>query len=545
MLLSRYHGHRESYISCRKRSSSSTSLSKLAYHTCKQQTLKPLTDFDENSTKEDPIADEGIPAFITTIPITKHTHHTEVKFPKLPPINPIILDQTSLQLFRQKCDACCIFCDFSDPESDIYAKSQKTNTLKEILDCINPSSLNNFDDETNERFYNMITFNLTRPIPPIDKKYLVYDDEPLIIEVNWTHLQYIYQILRAFYGIVKQCDFYHTLRKIMNNLLISADPNEREEILNFFKEYVKNYPDELDSILHDFSYKLIEYRESRPISIPFPVTPILKFFVEVIKNSTEITPIIDAVFQKSVVPLISCQHIVTVYPQFMAVIDAISEKDPDIPKQVLRVALRHWPETCPSKQISYFFLLNFLIQKLSTEDFEQMCQPIFRLYTRCALSSQHAKVIETSFKIWSEVKILQMIMDNTKLIFPIAYPTYQKIMKEHWKAATQDAALNAIKSMHDLDPFMFDELAQAQKKGQNIQPNDDFDVQIHKSWAQIARAAAKHDKSVNLARVLAEIQVNFSKPPDTQSNEKRKPFSSSPASKPNIISPKTAAPVRF
>ena len=119
-------------------------------------------------------------------------------------------------------------------------------------------------------------------------------------------------------------------------------------------------------------------------------------------------------------------------------------------------------------------------------------------------------------------------------------------MKEHWKSATQDAALNAIKSMHDLDPFMFDELAQAQKKGQSIQPDNDFDSQIHKSWAQIARSAAKRDKSVNLARVLAEIQVNFSRPPETQQqSDKRKNFSSSLSSNPKIIAPKTSAPIRF
>ena len=545
MLLARYSGHRQSYISCRKRSSSSTSLSKLAYHTAKQQTLKPLTDFDENSTKEgEPIADEGVPAFLTTVPITKRQHHTDAKFPKLPQLGASV-DENWLKLFRDKCDACCVMCDFSDLESDVSAKTLKTNTLKELVEVLNQNNISSFDEETNQSLFNMITVNLTRPIPPIEKKYLVYDDEPLIIEINWNHLQHVYAIIKAYYTVVRQSDFYHQLRKIMNTLLVSADPNEREEILNFYKEYVKMYPDQMDSLLTEFSYKLIEYKDTRPISLPFPVTPILKFIAEAIKNSDSITDHIDEIFKKAVVPLISCQHIVTVYPQLMAVIDAMTEKDPGIPKQVLRIALHHWPETCPSKQISYFFLLNFLIQKLSAEDFEQMCQPIFRLYTRCALSSQHAKVIETSFKIWSDVKILQMIMDNTKAIFPIAYPTYQRIMKEHWKSATQDAALNAIKSMHDLDPFMFDELAQAQKKGQSIQADNDFDSQIHKSWAQIARSAAKRDKSVNLARVLAEIQVNFSRPPETQQqSDKRKNFSPGP-SNPKIIAPKTGAPIRF
>ena len=140
------------------------------------------------------------------------------------------------------------------------------------------------------------------------------------------------------------------------------------------------------------------------------------------------------------------------------------------------------------------------------------------------------------------------MMDNTRIIFPILYPTYQRVMKEHWKSATQDAALNAIKSMHDLDPFMFDELAQQNKKG-NTQANavmDDQLMQLHKFWAQVARAAAKTDKNVNLARVLAEIQVKFARPAEPTSSMKRSdqkrqnlPLQNPTASsKPALLSPK-------
>ena len=121
-------------------------------------------------------------------------------------------------------------------------------------------------------------------------------------------------------------------------------------------------------------------------------------------------------------------------------------------------------------------------------------------------------------------------------------------MKEHWKNGTQDAALNAIKSMHDLDPFMFDELAQQNKKGSSAAnaANDDQLMQLHKFWAQVARQAAKSDKNVNLARVLADIQIRFSKPPEAPSL--KKPYdtkgSKSPiqsyTSKQSLLSPKGA-----
>ena len=188
-LLARYSGRHESYISCRKQSSCSTALSKLAYHTTKQQALKPITDFDENSSgKEEPIADDGIPTTLTTVPIVKRLHHTEVKFPKLQILGPF-LDANSLPLFNEKCDACCIFCDFSDPESDVYAKNQKTISLKEINDAISHSSENNLDEESTQKLLNMIVTNLTRPIPPLDKKYLVYDEQ------NFTSTSELYAYL--------------------------------------------------------------------------------------------------------------------------------------------------------------------------------------------------------------------------------------------------------------------------------------------------------------------------------------------------------------
>lgn len=540
MLLSRYKSNRPSYISLRKRSNSSTALSKLAYHTSKQ-TLKPLKDFNESEAKEEPIADEGLPGLITTVPITKHLYHTEQSFPKLDSL-PSIISEDKISLFCQKCEACCVMCDFSDPESDTSAKVLKTSTLRELAEAINEESLKVLDSITLNSLFEMIITNLTRPIPPIPKKYLCFNDEPYIIEVNWPHLQIIYQIIKNYYTIIKQDDWYHQLRKVFNDLLYSADPNEREEILNFFLEYVKMYPDQLEPVLTEFSYKLIEYRSHN--GLPFPVTIILRFYIEQVKQAPQVTQFLRDIWVTSIIPLISSQHTVTIYPVLMNVIDALTEKDPLIPKETLKIALHQYPEACPSKQISYFFFLNFLAEKLSPEDFEIMCQPLFRLYARCAVSSQHAKVIEASFKIWQNVKILQMIMDNTKLIFPIVFPAYQKIMKEHWKAATQDAALNAIKSMHDLDPFVYDELTQAQKKGL-LSPHDGgFEMAIHKNWALIARTAAKTDKSVNLAKVLADIQINFSKMLETTKTEKKRAFSP-PLNKPTIVMPKTPPPARF
>lgn len=507
MSFARYKNNRESSLSLKKIESISSTLSKLAYHTTKQQVLKPITDYTATTSTpkgDEPIADEGVPNALYTVEMTKRIYHTNVAFEKLPALG-AQLQADNVDLFIKKCQQCCVLCDFSDNESDVQAKPLKSAALKEIGDALLKTTPDALTNVAEENLYEMIKVNLTRCIPSIPKKYMWYDDEPLIIDVNWPHLQLVYQILFNYIKIRPNSSRLHEMRKIMFTIINSADPNEREQIFQFFMEYLKSFPDQFESLFDDCSYKLIEYMEG---GLPFCVTPILRLYHEQLKL-VKLTDYMNNFWDSYIIPLISCQHILTVYPPFMDIAETISTMDPDVPKKTLRVMFHHWPESRPSKQISYLLLMNFLIEQLNAEDFSLMCVPIFKLYTRLALSTLHAKVTEATFRIWSNLKILQIITDNTQAIYPVVYPVYQMIMKEHWRSGTQSAALNALKAMHDLDPFCFDEIAQSKKD--RSKEDEVTDATIHKSWASIARSAAKNEKSLNLARVLADIQLKFSK----------------------------------
>ncbi|EAY13202.1 hypothetical protein TVAG_097720 [Trichomonas vaginalis G3] len=506
MISARYKSNKKSRLSCKKIESISATLSQLAYHTTNQQVLKPITDYNDSTTPkgDEPIADEGVPNALYTVEVTKHIYHTNVQFEKLPSLGDRIT-ANNLDLLIKKCQQCCVLCDFSDNESDVSAKPLKTNTLKEIGDALANSSPDYLTDEAFNAIYGMITANLTRCIPSIPKKYMWYDDEPLIFDINWPHLQLVYVILFNTIKLNTTDKRLHDMRKTILTIINSADPNERDQIFQFYMEYLKNFPDQFESLFNDLSYKLIEYMEG---DLPFCVTPILRLYHEQLKI-VKLTDYMARFWNTDIIPLISCQHILTVYPPMMDIAETIYTMDPDIPKKTLRVMFHHWPESRPSKQISYLILMNFLIEQLNAEDFGYMCVPIFKLYSRLAMSTLHAKVTEATFRIWSNLKILQIITDNTQAIYPVVYPVYQKIMKDHWRASTKSAALNAMKAMHDLDPFVFDEIAQSKKE----KTDDDgvSDATIHKSWASIARSAAKNEKSLNLARVLADIQLNFNK----------------------------------
>jgi hypothetical protein len=63
--------------------------------------------------------------------------------------------------------------------------------------------------------------------------------------------------------------------------------------------------------------------------------------------------------------------------------------------------------------------------------------------------------------------------------------------------------------MYNLDPFVFDELKKNIKKGKVVDNTDSFDSSIVKTWLNIGREAAKHDRSINLPVQLSLIHHHF------------------------------------
>ena len=208
-----------------------------------------------------------------------------------------------------------------------------------------------------------------------------------------------------------------------------------------------------------------------------------------------------------ITPLVSCQHLQSFYGLISQVFDSFISFDEDIAGDLVKKVLMCWPESKPSKQLLFINLINFLMERVSPSSFKTVAVPVFSLYARCARAC-HAKVATASFEIWQNVQIIPKIIDSAQTIFPIVFTVLNQTMKDHWNVKVQNAALNCLKSMHELDPFVFDELTQAQKKAQVGQPDPNA-VALHKNWATVARTAARVDRGFNLARILADIQVKF------------------------------------
>ena len=538
-MLTRYKGHGPSMFTLYKRSNSSPILQKLGYLTNKQKKLKPLTESQssENLNAEDPIADVGIMnSAIRSVPLFHYGHHQDIEMDELPVISPPI-NNSNRELFYKKLEQCSVMCDFADPEVDLNAKRIKMADLQEIERIFSDeNALRQLTKEDIDRCFQMINTNLFRGIVIIDKKYLIYDDEPPIEEVTWPHLQIVYSLLLNFQKTMPKDPHINSeyLKKVYT-LLEAPDIQERNCVLDFLKKFIEIYPDTIPNMLRHFEAIVREYVD-RLIS-PFPILPILNIFLVILKKPNHDTNLTQTFFKNAIIPLISAQHIVSYYPLMSEIFNIFIEKDPEYTKTIIKRLVEVFPQSCPSKQQLFIAWINAVTGKLQPEEFETIGPIIFGLYANLATSS-NAKIVQASLKIWSDVKIIPMIMDNTQTILPIIFPNVQNVMKNHWNQQARNAALEALNSMHDYDPFIYDELSQKAQNGAVNEKIASTQVPKHRNWALIARLAARQDGNLNLAKILADIQVKFS---EVATNTDKKGKRSSQNIKPKIITPPTSA----
>ncbi|OHT16802.1 phosphoprotein phosphatase [Tritrichomonas foetus] len=525
-MLLKYTTRKSSAISLiKKNNMGPANLIRSVHFTLKTETLPPMDQINNtknNSTnitsktkgkisdrKDEPTIDTDIPMVFYTIEYSRKKNHKDLVVEKYPPL-PVMFAKEYTKLLEMKIKLCSILCDFSDPEADKDAKTTKTNTLQELFNVVSiPSNHSIFSDPTKDIFFSMIKTNLSRGIPPIHKKLLFSEEEPPIVDVNWPHLALIYQSLMKYYELSPNDErFNASFIKMMISLTRAPDMNEREYIVSFFKAYLNSHPEKENGIFKEMAYLLIGYREKQ--YEPFCVTTILKIYLARFQLDQKANEFHTAIFLKAILPLIHTQHIFAFYPLFGDIFDLFINLDQSLATKIILQVIKAWPSLKPSKQLLFINLLNFMVERVPLPDFIKVSHKIFQLYATIAQLNM-AKVVEESLKIWNNVRILPMILECSRKIFPIVFPAYNRTSKFHWNNKTQNALFNALKSMHDADPFVFDELVNKNKRTrENSQGSN------QKNWAMIARMASKVDRTINLASTLAEIQIKFNENPRTE-----------------------------
>lgn len=539
MLLSRYKPGQRSHLSLYQRASSTSALSKLAYHTTKKATLTPMSSASApvSGRKDDsePIADIDVPTTMTTVQQYHGKHHKDIVFPNTAPLPPELKSDADYKLLIEKLDACCILPDFADLDADQDAKSKKKRVLQELGPIFaSAAQVKDMPKHVIDKFFDMLQVNLFRGIPLAEKKYLFFDEEPILTDIAWPHLSLVYGLLIDFFKVApKDPHFDSEFELKMTKQCAALDYNERSQVLTFFKAYVIAYPDRELRIWRRMAYMLMMYKEG--VTEPFAVTPILVFFSVRFADLTkpELIEESNKIFDEAIIPLISSRHLASHWKPLQEIFGIFIGRDASVAVRLTNEVIRRFPEAKPSKQILFLNMLSFLAEKLSLDDFQILARRLFNLYARVARYSA-SKIVEASFRIWGNVNIIPKVLENTSVIFPLMHPAISTAMWFHWNNSTQNAALNALKSMNELDPLVFTQLNQTTNK-KNVGEADEAQTrQVHKNWALVARQAAKVDRTFNLAQALTEMQMKFNNPhqkqaaPTRNSTEMRRSNFSSP-----------------
>jgi serine/threonine-protein phosphatase 2A regulatory subunit B' len=358
----------------------------------------------------------------------------------------------------------------------------------------------------------MITANVFRAIPPTDPMLLSGIEEPNLTDVAWPHLSLVYGILLKYQqaNLVNNPLGHEFFVKLLGNLA-APDRNERELVLTYVKRHVAANRRDLEMAFVKFSNVLKAYRCGW--IEPYPVTPILKFFANHWRDHRLVRErVVGDLFD-----LVASRHMKTLLGPITQLFDVAIENDRKLGTQLIQKCLMMWPKAYPSKQLVYFDLVVFLIERISHNRLEQMIPSLCDLFTRCAMSL-HRDLIRRSFKIWNDSRFVATILDLTPRMFPLVLDAIMTVAREHWNTDVRKDANKTLAAMRKLDQFTFD--AQDHRFRKAVRASDPGGAETaaapsaadgkklkrQRSWMTIIRYAGKHHRGLNVPRTMAIIQ---------------------------------------
>jgi hypothetical protein len=460
----------------------------------------------------DSAADDGVPQFLYTVEVVHLKGHRDLVLPAVPTLSAAI-GQASFSLLGQAFEICAVIPEWSDPDCDRDAKAKKAKLLQDVKGLFqNQAYILAIPTQIIDPFFAMLESNIFRAIPPTPPKYLFGDCEPYILDIAWAHLSVVYELLGLFFA-AKPRDAHFTLgfeHKLLQ-LFGVPDATERQVLATFFIKYLEEHQDREKALLTAMAFMLKRYRQ-RDID-PYVVVPVLTVYAARFKEPGFDAEFRTVLFDEAIIPLMSSQHMLSFTSKLTEV--ALAVKNQSFLVRFTKTAIERWPEGCPAKQVEYLTWINSLAENIGEKEFPQIIKPLFGLHAKTELS-HFAKVAETSFKVWSNVKLLPRILDHTKAVFMILHPSTIRTMNEHWRSLTQSQALTALKAMQELDPVVFDHLklapSKAKAKKAAPQPVDEALGIKARNWGTIARLAGRADRTLVLANLLAVVTNAFGNP---------------------------------
>lgn len=398
----------------------------------KSNNIERLSEIDG-----EPVADPNIVSVLSS-PVDLSDLFVIEYLPELPPIFSIKFHS----IFAKKVEMCKKPCAFrKNKKEDMLAAEIKESTLKEILDLFGGSTppTNIMDEKEISLLYDMITANIQRKLPTIDKKFLYFDDLPTFCSPQWPHLSLIYQLLNRLVNSIPFSNLFsiENLKQFIP-VFSTPDPNERICLINFFKNLLSHNFNPATQLLIEFDKVIHEYLAQDNPS-PYPVSiilPLMQFIFDT--NPTQLQQF-TRIFVLSILPLISDQHINMFEEPFRKFVDFFTDDNELIARRVIRKVILNWPRTNTSKQLIFLEILLSTLPRLAPKDFHSLYRRAFMIISECILSP-HEKIALNGISIWSRVDIKRLLFENAKNIIPIIFPAISIALSQHWSVKVRQSA---------------------------------------------------------------------------------------------------------
>lgn len=428
----------------------------------------------------------------------KIDHSKDVKLPDLPPLPPITSSSFTKSLVN-KIKLLETTLNWLNSEADVDAKEIRLDTLKELKEL--DQSWTSMHPDDFDLIWKFINGQIFREVQVPEKKFLFSDDLVVFNEPSLAHLTIVYELLSEF--VLKMPKQFNTefVTKIIGRFVV-PDANERTILADLVIKVFNEIPEHNILIVGKCKMNLLDYLDGN--TLPYVLQPSLAVLLNMFNKNTKNleVPEIQDIYYNYVLPVLGALHYQSCAPTMFSIIELFVKNSQPSVIPTMKALFTHFPRTRSSKTISFLQALTLTLTKITVKDFKHNMKKIFHLYIKCATCPQ-IKVSSASFGIWTKIELEPMIMDNAKIIFPMIYPTLSKASRESWSSDIKSTVDDIMQVMNRIDGFIFQELCR-QKAPPPSNQNDSI-----KTWAMIARDAAKRDKDINLAVKLAEIQRIF------------------------------------
>jgi hypothetical protein len=459
--------------------------------------IPPLHPARAASRRSAPVVDPGFPSVTTIHRISRRSSDANLTL-DLPEL-PAFTDHEFLPVFNAKMRLCEHLFQFFDDGTEKAGIEYKTKTLEEFHSLVRRP---NFPASIVPRLFEMIEANIVRFIS-YEERLLLHADCPRIVDPSWPHLSLVYSILTQI-AVLFPCHECFSLNFFRKLLIPSGSPdaNEQRAIRDFFVALFRGAAQLRGPVVEAYEGALMDHRDAHRRS-PFLVMTALSVLFYIVEQTLPLLPISRRVFMRSVLPLLADEQM----PFYALAIERhlgfFLEDRPSHGTRVVRALLAAFPLRGVRKQRAILDLVGTALDrpiKFSTD----LAIPVARVLVRAG-ESQNETVAQAGLKMWSRASIDRLMLDQRRLIVPLAVPSISMVMDTHWSCEVRQTAKSCFAAFQRRDGRMVQEsLLESAFEGPLMEQTPQI-----RNWVSIAKAAEICDQTIDIGGMMQQILLLF------------------------------------